>query len=109
MTGNDTAAMVNFAGSGMGDRKVLLFACACCRRIWPLLQDEQSRAAGEATDHEQPLAAVAGRARIPRRPLAGAEVVLDDPAHVDGLERRLHRYLAGRPAVAASGLRAPAS
>jgi hypothetical protein len=37
--------MLAFVHAKAGDRKLRLFTCACCRRLWHLLADEASRAA----------------------------------------------------------------
>ncbi len=41
----DPDQLFSFLGGKLTMRKRRLFACACCRRVWPLLTDERSRAA----------------------------------------------------------------
>src|SRR5262249_40102259 len=41
----DPDAMRRFLEGRASDRHLRLFACACCRRVWHLLQDESSREA----------------------------------------------------------------
>jgi hypothetical protein len=45
LAGSDPDAMLTYVQGRMSDRKLTLFAVACCQRVWHLLDDERSRAA----------------------------------------------------------------
>jgi hypothetical protein len=46
----DPTQMVAYLATRVGDRKLRLFACHCCRRIWHLIEDERSKKAVEISE-----------------------------------------------------------
>lgn len=53
LTSNDPERMLNACVANfyhVSDRKLRLFACACCRQVWHLLADERSRRAVEVAE-----------------------------------------------------------
>lgn len=50
LAASDPVAMLYHVRYRATDRKLRLFACACCRRVWHLLEDPRSRQAVEAAE-----------------------------------------------------------
>jgi hypothetical protein len=105
-----TGAGLELPQATISERKLRLFACGCCRRIWHLLKDERSRAAfdcaerfadGRATDDELGAAELVARAayedafRVALDQMGGdteekveAEVEAEEGAEVSGPSAR---------------------
>jgi hypothetical protein len=80
----DPREMLKSLGDNTSDRVLRLFACACCRRIWPLLSDARSRQAVEVVERyaeglagEEELAAARAAANVAAQ-AAAAEIAQAD-------------------------------
>ena len=50
LTSTELSPMLEHLGDKFSDRKLRLFACASARRVWKLLDDEQSKVAVEMAE-----------------------------------------------------------
>jgi hypothetical protein len=65
LSSGDTVRMLALVKGAVRDRTLRLWACGCCRRVWPLLADARSRAAVEAAEsYADGLTAPEGRRRV---------------------------------------------
>lgn len=95
MPGPMLQALMDRPKSGTLDRKLRLFACACVRRVWHLLEDDRSRAAVEVAERYAD-----GLARSDELDAAGDEagVAASDLYTPDGLDEADRAGIEGEPA-----------
>jgi hypothetical protein len=79
LSATDPEVMLRFLHGQAGDRKLRLFACACCRRLGPLLTDRRSRHAVEVA--ERFAEGTAGPDELAAARAAAAEVVVGRADH----------------------------
>lgn len=88
LASTDAAAMIATLPQPVSARKLRLFACGCCRAVWPQLTDPRSRAAVLVAERFADGEATEGELRAAWRPawdaatLLGGRHGLDSPAYI---------------------------
>jgi len=82
LTCDDSVPMIDFLYGNVSDRKLRLFGCACCRRIWHIY-DEAARHAVEVAEQHADGTATKAECRAVERAVkyAGPRVVIDGSAY----------------------------
>jgi hypothetical protein len=77
---DDPKAMLTYLGKTISDRKLWLFGCACCRRVWPALTDDRSRAVVER--REQTVDGLCSGKQFPATHAAALQAIEDSTSKI---------------------------
>ena len=96
----DPTPMLEFLRGKASDRKLRLFACACVRGIWRLLDDQRSkRAVTLAEEYAEGVATSKALDRARSEAIELANLLCAPPGHSRAERRKLGAYAAGRTAA----------
>jgi hypothetical protein len=106
LASDDPDAIAKFPFDGVGDRKLRLFACACCRRVWQHMTDECCRRAVELAEEYADGRATAEVLSSAHNDALLAEYAAQDVAYNAGRGTDSAESFAAEAAYHASGHRA---
>jgi len=96
LAGTEPESMLKLLRGKVSERKLRLFACACCRRLWRLLEDQRSRDAVMVGERYADEGATADEFSAARRgAIAAAHAVHVPPGSRSGRRLQVAAYIVG--------------